>query len=145
MSDVSMKGVRIVLGKAGLDGHTNAIKLIAIACRDAGMEVIFAGIKARPEMLVKCAIEEDADLLGISCLSGAHMETARLILDARQNLGATNLKCIIGGIIPDHDVHDLLVMGIDAVIQSGKGTLDDALWKIRDLVKPKSSAPVGQL
>ena len=143
--DPSLKDVRIVLGKAGLDGHTNAIKLIAIACRDAGMEVIFTGIKAKPAMLVKCAIEEDAGLLGVSCLSGAHVETARSILEAKRNLGATTLKCIMGGIIPDHDVHDLLDMGIDLVIQSGNGTLDDSLRKIKELVEAKKSVPVGQL
>lgn len=137
--DVRLNGVRIVLGKAGLDGHNNAIKLIGIACRDAGMEVIFAGIKAKPAALVKCAIEEDADILGVSCLSGAHKETAAAILRAKRELDAIELRFIMGGIIPDHDVHDLLDMGVDLVIQSGKATLSGTLAMIRDLVEGKKS------
>ncbi len=139
--DLLLNRVRIVLGKAGLDGHNNAIKLIAIACRDAGMEVIFAGIKAKPVTLVKSAIEEDADILGISCLSGAHKETAAAILSAKRALGASELRFMMGGIIPDHDVHDLLDMGVDLVIQSGKATLSATLTMIRDLVAGKKSVP----
>jgi (2R)-ethylmalonyl-CoA mutase len=115
-SDVkASRPIRIVLGKAGLDGHTNAIKLIALACRDAGMEVVFAGTHLLPESLIKAAVEEDAGLLGVSCLSGAHLSLARELLAARAECKATHLKILFGGTIPTADRHLLAEMGVTVV------------------------------
>ncbi len=123
-------GLRIVLGKAGLDGHTNAIKLLAIACRNAGMEVIFSGIKQSPATLVKAAIEEDADLLGVSCLSGAHMKVAEDLLSLRSKLELSSLKIIMGGIIPADDRQKMMLMGIDMVVSDPSTPLGTIVEKI---------------
>ncbi len=128
------KGVRIVLGKAGLDGHNNAIKLLAVACRNAGMEVIFAGIRASARTLVKAAIEEDASIIGVSCLSGAHKTIAEQILKAKQDLGAPDLRIVMGGLIPKQDVGVLSHLGVDLVVPTGNGTIDDAVRQISALV-----------
>ncbi len=123
-------GVRIVLGKAGLDGHNNALKLIALGCRDAGMEVIFAGTKVSAASLVKSAVEEDADVLGVSCLSGAHLSIAQELITARSEMGANELKIVIGGVIPEGDVRVLTNMGINIVISTGSATIESIVNQI---------------
>ncbi len=123
-------GVRIVLGKAGLDGHNNALKLIALGCRDAGMEVIFAGTKVSATSLVKSALEEDADALGISCLSGAHLTIAEDLITARSEMGAHELKIVMGGVIPEGDVRVLTNMGIDIVISTGSTSIETIVNQI---------------
>lgn len=139
----SLKGVRIVLGKAGLDGHNNALKVVAIACRNAGMEVIIAGVKTTGKALVKCAVEEDADILAISCLSGAHLVIAREVLDARSSLNAPDLKFVMGGVIPDRDCQVLSDLGVDLIFSPGRATLDEMIARIGSLVRsPKAAVPV---
>ncbi len=107
---------KIILGKAGLDGHNNAIKLLALACRNAGHEVVFAGVKLAPEALMKAALEEDADILGVSCSSGAHMTIAQDLVRLRRVYGLESLRIALGGTIPDSDVSALSEMGIDLVV-----------------------------
>ena len=98
------------------------------------MEVIFGGIKASPEALVKSAVEEDADILGISSLSGAHLAVAKELLRKKQEMGADTLKIVMGGIIPICDVVILSSMGIDLVIPTGNVTLSDAVEQVGTLV-----------
>jgi (2R)-ethylmalonyl-CoA mutase len=125
--------VRVVLGKAGLDGHTNAIKLLALACRNAGMEVIFAGGKLTSTALVKAAIEEDADVLGISCLSGAHLQIASDILSLKKRLELSSLHIVFGGTIPKEDKRVMLEMGIDRVFAANDATIDEIVAEIGSL------------
>jgi ethylmalonyl-CoA mutase len=107
--------IRIALGKAGLDGHINAVKLLAHACMQAGMEVIIAGFKQTPEQLVEAALQEDADVLAISSLAGAHLTIAREVLALLRQHKASNTKVLLGGIIPEQDRSRLLELGISEV------------------------------
>jgi ethylmalonyl-CoA mutase len=107
--------IRIALGKAGLDGHINAVKLLAHACMQAGMEVILAGFKQTSAQLVETAIQEDADVLAISSLAGAHMTIAREALTLLRQHGAHDVKLVIGGIIPERDRDQLIELGVRAV------------------------------
>jgi (2R)-ethylmalonyl-CoA mutase len=126
----SPKKTKIVLGKAGLDGHSNAIKILAIACRNAGMEVVFSGIKLSPLALIKTSVEEGADILGVSCLSGAHISIAKEILALRTKLEASGLKFIIGGTIPKQDEQILQRMGVDLVVSTQQATIDEIVGHI---------------
>jgi (2R)-ethylmalonyl-CoA mutase len=132
------KRTRIVLGKAGLDGHTNAVKVLAIACRNAGMEVIYSGIKSTPAALMKMAVEESADILGVSCLSGAHMRIAEDILAMKRKLQLSSLKFIVGGTIPEADTQRLIGMGVDLVVPSGGGTIDSIIRQIVSLTNGRA-------
>lgn len=107
--------LRIALGKAGLDGHINAVKLLAHACMQAGMEVILAGFKQTPSQLVETALQEDADILAISSLAGAHLSIARETLALLKHHGAADVKLVMGGIIPEADRQSLLELGVRAV------------------------------
>lgn len=124
----SPRPIRIVLGKAGLDGHTNAIKLIALACRNAGMEVIFAGTHLTPGALMKAAVEEDAELLGISCLSGAHLSIAKELIACRAESGAHHLKILLGGTIPSSDRKALEQMGV--IVADASAGITEVVRKI---------------
>jgi (2R)-ethylmalonyl-CoA mutase len=118
--------IRIALGKAGLDGHINAIKLLAHACRQAGMEVILAGFKQTPSELVEAALQEDAEILGISSMAGAHLTIARETIEILRRRGASHLSLVIGGIIPEHDRRALLDSGVKLVFSprdSNLGTI----------------------
>ena len=126
--------VRIVLGKTGLDGHNNALKVLALSCRDAGMEVVYAGTKIPPLALVRAAIEEDADVLAISCLSGSHLHVAEEILTLKKELGVSDLKFILGGTIPEHDRDKLTAMGVDLVVSDPSLSLAEIIRQIRDLI-----------
>jgi len=107
--------IRIALGKAGLDGHINAVKLLALACMQAGMEVILAGFKQTPAQLVATALQEDVDILAISSLAGAHMTIAHEALELLGSHGDRDIKLVIGGIIPERDRRSLLEIGVRAV------------------------------
>jgi len=107
--------IRIALGKAGLDGHINAVKLLAHACMQAGMEVILAGFKQTPAQLVETALQEDADVLAISSLAGAHLTIAREALSLLEQRDAQDVKLVMGGIIPESDREWLLGLGVRAV------------------------------
>jgi (2R)-ethylmalonyl-CoA mutase len=107
--------IRIVLGKAGLDGHINAVKLLAHACMQAGMEVILAGFKQTPAQLVEVALQEDANILAIRSLAGAHLAIAREAMARLKNSGAQRVKLVMGGIIPERDRRQLRELGVQAV------------------------------
>ncbi len=115
---------RIVLAKVGLDGHDRGIKVVARALRDAGMHVIYAGLWQAPESVVRTVADEDADWLGLSLLSGAHMTLVPRVLDMLRAAGLSHVGVLVGGIIPEIDVPQLLEMGVARVF--GPGTpLDD--------------------
>ncbi len=107
--------IRILLAKVGLDGHDRGVKVVARALRDAGMEVIYTGLHRRPEEVVKAAIDEDVDCIGISILSGAHMTIFPRILGLLSEKGTADIKIIGGGVMPDEDVDELLRSGVAAV------------------------------
>jgi ethylmalonyl-CoA mutase len=122
--------IRIALGKAGLDGHINAVKLLAHACMQAGMEVILAGFKQTPHQLVEAALQEDADILAISSLAGAHLTIARQVLALLQQRKANGVKVVMGGIIPEEDRRRLLELGVAEVFTPKNSNLAEIIERI---------------
>jgi methylmalonyl-CoA mutase C-terminal domain/subunit len=114
--------IRVVIAKPGLDGHDRGAKIIARALRDAGMEVIYTGLHQTPEQIVETAIQEDADAVGISILSGAHMTLVPRILALLREQGAEDLLVVVGGTIPNDDVVALKEQGVAAVFTPGAPT-----------------------
>lgn len=114
--------IRVLVAKPGLDGHDRGAKVVARALRDAGMEVIYTGLRQTPEMIAEAALQEDVDVVGLSILSGAHLALAPRILELLRANGQTQVKVFIGGIIPDEDVAKLKEMGIDGVYGPGSPT-----------------------
>jgi methylmalonyl-CoA mutase C-terminal domain/subunit len=114
--------IRVVIAKAGLDGHDRGAKIIARALRDAGMEVIYTGLHQTPEQIVETAIQEDADAVGISILSGAHMTLVPRILDGLRDNGAEDVLVVLGGTIPTEDAEELREKGVAAVFTPGAPT-----------------------
>jgi (2R)-ethylmalonyl-CoA mutase len=127
---MASRKIRIALGKAGLDGHINAIKLLAHACMQAGMEVVLAGFKQTPEQMVATALEEDVDVLAISSLAGAHMSIARETIDLLKNRGAADVALVMGGIIPEADRTALLGLGVKAVFTPKDSNLGEIVGRI---------------
>ena len=113
---------RVLIAKPGLDGHDRGAKVIARALRDAGMEVIYTGLRQTPEMVAEAALQEDVDAVGVSILSGAHMTLVPRILDLLRKQGQENVAVMVGGIIPDDDVPVLKEMGVAAVFGPGTNT-----------------------
>src|SRR5207302_6209954 len=111
--------IRVVLAKVGLDGHDRGIKVVARALRDAGMHVIYAGLWQTPEAVVRAVADEDADWLGLSILSGAHLTLVPRVLQLLREAGLENVGVLIGGIIPEGDVPRLLEMGVARVFGPG--------------------------
>jgi len=116
--------IRVLLAKPGLDGHDRGAKVIARALRDAGMEVIYTGIRQTPEMIVETAIQEDVDVIGLSILSGAHLELFPPIIDGLTRKGREDVLVIAGGIVPEDDIPALQQMGVKAVFGPGTSTQD---------------------
>src|SRR4051795_8828972 len=114
--------IRIVVAKPGLDGHDRGAKIIARALRDAGMEVIYTGLHQTPEQIAETAIQEDADAVGISILSGAHMTLVPRILDLLRAQGAEDVLVVVGGTIPNDDIAELKSLGVAAVFTPGAPT-----------------------
>jgi methylmalonyl-CoA mutase C-terminal domain/subunit len=114
--------IRVVVAKPGLDGHDRGAKIIARALRDAGMEVIYTGLHQTPEQIVETVIQEDADAVGISILSGAHMTLVPRILDLLRDQGADDVLVVVGGTIPTDDVASLKERGVAAVFTPGAPT-----------------------
>ena len=114
--------IRVLVAKPGLDGHDRGAKVIARALRDAGMEVIYTGIRQTPQMIVQAAVQEDVHVLGLSILSGAHLEILPEIMRLLQEEEMDDVKVILGGIIPEQDRESLLEMGISAVFGPGTST-----------------------
>jgi methylmalonyl-CoA mutase C-terminal domain/subunit len=119
------KKVRVLIAKPGLDGHDRGAKVIARALRDAGMEVVYTGIRQTPEMIAEAALQEDVDVVGMSILSGAHMALFPRVLDLLREAGMDDVLVVAGGIIPDEDMPALRDMGIRGVF--GPGTPTDEI------------------
>jgi len=123
-----MTRIRIVVGKPGLDGHDRGAKIVARALRDAGHEVIYTGLHQTPEQIVETAIQEDADLIGLSVLSGAHMTLFKRLVELLAEREASDIVVFGGGIIPDEDVPVLEELGVAKVFTPGATTGDITGW-----------------
>ncbi len=126
--------IRVLVAKPGLDGHDRGAKVVARALRDAGMEVIYTGLRQTPEMIAEAALQEDVDVVGLSILSGAHMALAPRILELLKANGQAQVKVFIGGIVPDEDIPRLIDMGVHGVYGPGAST-EDIIKDVRDAVK----------
>ncbi len=122
---MSERKIRVLIAKPGLDGHDRGAKVVARALRDAGMEVIYTGLRQTPEMIAEAALQEDVDVVGLSILSGAHMALVPRILELLKENGLEHVKVFVGGIIPDEDVPRLIEMGVVGVY--GPGTLTETI------------------
>ncbi|MBN2500201.1 MAG: cobalamin B12-binding domain-containing protein [Anaerolineales bacterium] len=114
--------IRVLVAKPGLDGHDRGAKVIARALRDAGMEVIYTGLRQTPEMIAEAALQEDVHAVGLSILSGAHMALVPRVMELLAANGQEDVKVYLGGIVPDEDVPQLLEMGVAGVYGPGSST-----------------------
>lgn len=128
------KRIRVLVAKPGLDGHDRGAKVIARALRDAGMEVIYTGLRQTPEMIVNAALQEDVQVIGLSILSGAHNAIVPRVLDLLREQDMTDVLVIVGGIVPDDDAARLKQQGVAAVFQPG-ASLEQIVEFIRCSVK----------
>jgi methylmalonyl-CoA mutase C-terminal domain/subunit len=132
--------VRIVVAKPGLDGHDRGAKIVARALRDAGVEVIYTGLHQTPEQIVTTAIQEDADAIGLSILSGAHMTLFARVLELLHERDAADILVFGGGIIPDSDIPELKALGVAAIFTPGASTQSIVDWVLANLgVTPAAS------
>ncbi|HYM13461.1 MAG TPA: cobalamin B12-binding domain-containing protein [Bryobacterales bacterium] len=115
----SRRPIRVLIAKPGLDGHDRGAKVIARALRDAGMEVIYTGLRQTPEMIASAALQEDVDFIGLSILSGAHNVIIPRLMNLLRENGMTDVKVVVGGIIPDADIATLKEGGVAAIFQPG--------------------------
>src|SRR5512139_1969536 len=111
--------IRVVIAKPGLDGHDRGAKVIARALRDAGMEVVYTGLRQTPEQIVSAALQEDADVIGLSILSGAHMHICPRVIELLREQGLADVLVVLGGIIPDADIPRLKEIGIQGIFPPG--------------------------
>lgn len=139
MDGMSQEKIRVLVAKPGLDGHDRGAKVIARALRDAGMEVIYTGLRQTPEMIVSAAIQEDVNVIGLSILSGAHNAIVPRVMDLLKKDNVHDVLVIVGGIIPDQDVDNLKKGGVAAIFQPGT-PMDDIVQFIRANVKPRNIA-----
>jgi methylmalonyl-CoA mutase C-terminal domain/subunit len=130
------KRLRILVAKPGLDGHDRGAKIIARALRDGGFEVIYTGLHQTPEMIAQAALQEDADAVGLSVLSGAHMTLFPEVMRLLKERGASDVAVFGGGIIPDDDVVKLKSMGVRQIFTPGASTEDIIKW-VRENVAPR--------
>jgi methylmalonyl-CoA mutase C-terminal domain/subunit len=126
--------IRVLVAKPGLDGHDRGAKVIARALRDAGMEVIYTGLRQTPEMIVNAALQEDVQVIGLSILSGAHNAIVPRLMELLREKEMTDVLVIVGGIIPDEDAAELKKLGVAEVFQPG-ASLQKIIQFIRDSVK----------
>ena len=123
-----MSSIRVVIAKPGLDGHDRGAKVVARALRDGGVEVIYTGLHQTPEQIVAAAIQEDADAIGLSILSGAHMTQFKRVLELLKERDATDIVVFGGGIIPDQDIAELQRMGVARIFTPGAPTTEIVDW-----------------
>jgi methylmalonyl-CoA mutase C-terminal domain/subunit len=116
--------IRVLVAKPGLDGHDRGAKVLALALRDAGMEVIYTGLRQTPELIAAAAIQEDVDVVGLSCLSGAHLHLFPRVVELLAEQGADDIMVIGGGIIPENDIPELKAKGTREVFGPGSSTED---------------------
>ena len=136
MAGEGERKVRVLIAKPGLDGHDRGAKVIARAFRDAGMEVIYTGLRQTPEMIASAAIQEDVDAIGLSCLSGAHMYLFPRVMELLREGGAEDIVVFGGGTIPDEDISKLKASGIAAVFTPG-ATTSEAIEFVKRCVSIK--------
>jgi methylmalonyl-CoA mutase C-terminal domain/subunit len=134
-----MRKLRVVIAKPGLDGHDRGAKVIARALRDAGMEVIYTGLRQTPEQIVAAALQEDADVIGLSILSGAHMHICPRVLELLRERGLDDVMLVVGGIVPDVDVPRLKEAGVAAVFLPGT-PMQEIVDFINGHVRPRLEA-----
>ncbi|MEU4481478.1 cobalamin B12-binding domain-containing protein [Micromonospora sp. NPDC023966] len=128
--------IRVVVAKPGLDGHDRGAKVVARALRDAGMEVIYTGLHQTPEQIVETAIQEDADAVGLSVLSGAHMTLFKRVLELLGERDATDIVVFGGGIIPDADIPELQRLGVAKIFTPGATTQSIVEWVRENVAQP---------
>jgi isobutyryl-CoA mutase small subunit len=131
-----MSSIRVVIAKPGLDGHDRGAKVVARALRDAGVEVIYTGLHQTPEQIVAAALQEDADAIGLSVLSGAHMTQFARVVELLKERDATDIVVFGGGIIPDEDIAELERMGVARIFTPGAPTTDIVDWVRGTLGQP---------
>ncbi len=129
--------IRIVIAKPGLDGHDRGAKVIARALRDAGMEVVYTGLHQTPEQIVQTVVQEDADAVGLSILSGAHMTLFRRVVELMRENEASDVVLFGGGIVPEADIAELEAMGVAKIFTPG-ATMDEIVDWVRTNVVPQS-------
>jgi methylmalonyl-CoA mutase C-terminal domain/subunit len=134
-----MSRIRVLIAKPGLDGHDRGAKIVARALRDAGMEVIYAGLRQTPEMIAEAALQEDVDVVGLSILSGAHMTLFPRVLDLLKEYGMEDVLVVGGGIIPQEDIPVLQQMGVAMIFGPGS-PLQDIIAFIQDHVAQSTGA-----
>ena len=126
--------IRVLVAKPGLDGHDRGAKVIARALRDAGMEVIYTGLRQTPEMIVNAALQEDVQVIGLSILSGAHNAIVPRLMELLREKEMTDVLVVVGGIIPDEDAAELKKLGVAEIFQPG-ASLETIICFLRDSVK----------
>ena len=131
---MTSKKVRVLIAKPGLDGHDRGAKVVARSMRDAGMEVIYTGLRQTPEMIAEAALQEDVDAVGLSILSGAHMALVPRLMELLRQQGQDSVRVLVGGIIPDEDVPRLKELGVVEVFGPGTSTrtIVDAVFQAVD-------------
>jgi methylmalonyl-CoA mutase C-terminal domain/subunit len=129
---------KVIVAKLGLDGHDRGAKVIARALKDAGFEVVYTGIRQSPEQVARAAVEEDADVIGVSILSGAHIHHVRVLIEKLRELGAEDIPVVVGGTIPIVDVEELKKMGVKEVFLPGE-SLRKIIDVVRELAEEKRS------
>ena len=134
--------IRVLVAKPGLDGHDRGAKVIARALRDAGMEVIYTGLRQTPEMVVSAALQEDVQVIGLSILSGAHNAIVPRVMDLLKQNQMDDVIVLVGGIIPDQDVAGLKKAGVAGIFQPGT-PMDSIVQFIREHVKPHGVPTIG--
>ena len=134
-----MRKLRVVIAKPGLDGHDRGAKVIARALRDAGMEVIYTGLRQTPEQIAAAALQEDADVIGLSILSGAHMHICPRLMELLKEKGLEHVLVLVGGIIPDVDIPQLREMGVKGIFLPGS-PMQDIVQFIHAHVQPRAEA-----
>lgn len=137
-----MGSIRVVIAKPGLDGHDRGAKVVARALRDAGVEVIYTGLHQTPEQIVTAAVQEDADGIGLSILSGAHMTLFSRVLELLREQNASDIVVFGGGIIPDADIAELRSMGVAKIFTPGAATQDIVEW-VRTELGSKAETRTG--
>jgi len=138
----SMSKIRVIIAKPGLDGHDRGAKVVARALRDAGVEVIYTGLHQTPEQIVAAALQEDADAIGLSILSGAHMTQFARVLDLLREKNADDITVFGGGIIPDADIAELESMGVAKIFTPGAPTQEIVGW-VRANLSEKAESRAG--
>jgi methylmalonyl-CoA mutase C-terminal domain/subunit len=128
MAKAATKPIRIVMGKVGLDGHDRGVKVVARALRDAGYEVIYTGLRQTPEMIVDAALQEDAQVIGLSLHSGAHMTLFPAVVNELKKRNATDIVVFGGGIIPEDDIEELKKQGVAELFTPGTPLQDIVEW-----------------